>query len=119
MTFFAIAAYVASDAVTSLLGLRDQPHHSPLGLAITALSLVIMPVLAWAKRRTAVRLGSVALRADAAETKLCTYLSGVVLMGLAANNWLGWSRSPDSWSLHLQCARGVRLGPAATCANAR
>lgn len=90
LTFFAIAAYVAYDAVTTLLGLRDEPRHSPLGVAITALSLVVMPTLAWGKRRTAARLGSVALRADAAETQLCTYLSGVVLLGLAANNWLGW-----------------------------
>jgi divalent metal cation (Fe/Co/Zn/Cd) transporter len=49
-----------------------------------------MPTLAWAKRRVAVRIGSAALRADAAETQLCTYLSGVVLLGLAANSLVGW-----------------------------
>ena len=49
-----------------------------------------MPTLAWTKRRVAARLGSVALRADAAQTQLCTYLSGVVLLGLAANALLNW-----------------------------
>jgi divalent metal cation (Fe/Co/Zn/Cd) transporter len=90
LSFFAIAAYVAADAVAALVGLRDEPQHSPLGLAITALSLVVMPSLAWAKRKVAARLGSVALKADAAETQLCTYLSGVVLLGLTVNALLGW-----------------------------
>jgi divalent metal cation (Fe/Co/Zn/Cd) transporter len=90
LSFFAIAAYVAADALGALVGLRDEPQHSPLGLAITALSLVVMPSLAWAKRKVAARLGSVALKADAAETQLCTYLSGVVLLGLTVNALLGW-----------------------------
>lgn len=49
-----------------------------------------MPSLAWAKRRVASALGSVALRADAAETQLCTYLSAAVFIGLAANSLFGW-----------------------------
>ncbi len=90
LSFYGIAAYVTVDAASTLLGLRDEPLRSPLGLAITALSLVVMPTLSWAKRRVAARLGSVALRADAAQTQLCTYLSGVVLLGLAANALLNW-----------------------------
>lgn len=90
LTFFGIALYVAYDSVSKLLGIDDKPASSPIGLAITALSLVVMPTLAWAKRRVAAGLGSVALRADAAETQLCTYLSAVVLVGLAANSLLGW-----------------------------
>src|SRR5713101_411310 len=90
LSFYGIAAYVTVDAASTLLGLRDEPQRSPLGLAITALSLVVMPTLAWAKRRVAARLGSVALRADAAQTQLCTYLSAVVLLGLAANALLNW-----------------------------
>ena len=90
LSFYGIAAYVTVDAASTLLGLRDEPQRSSLGLAITALSLVVMPTLAWAKRRVAARLGSVALRADAAQTQLCTYLSAVVLLGLAANALLGW-----------------------------
>lgn len=90
LTFLAIAAYVTYDAVATLLGMGDEPVHSTIGLALVTLSLVVMPTLAWAKRRVAARLGSVALKADAAETQLCTYLSAVVLVGLAGNSLLGW-----------------------------
>jgi divalent metal cation (Fe/Co/Zn/Cd) transporter len=90
LSFLAIAAYVTYDAVTTLLGIGDEPEHSPVGLALVALSLVVMPTLAWAKRRVAAGLGSPALKADAAETQLCTYLSAVVLVGLAANGLFGW-----------------------------
>lgn len=90
LTFFAIALYVAYDSTTKLLGISEEPQSSPIGLAIAALSLLVMPTLAWAKRRVAAGLGSAALKADAAETQLCTYLSAVVLVGLAANSLLGW-----------------------------
>ncbi len=90
LTFFAIALYVSVDAALKLAGIDNAPEHSPVGLAITALSLVVMPALAWGKRRVAAGLGSVALQADAAETQLCTYLSAVVLIGLGANALVGW-----------------------------
>jgi divalent metal cation (Fe/Co/Zn/Cd) transporter len=90
LTFFAVAGYVTYQAVATLLGAGEPPEHSPVGLAIVALSVVVMPALAWAKRHVAAGLGSVALAADAAETQLCTYLSGVVLLGLAANTLAGW-----------------------------
>jgi divalent metal cation (Fe/Co/Zn/Cd) transporter len=90
ISFLAIAAYVIYDAVTTLLGIGEQPEHSAAGLILVALSVVVMPSLAWAKRKVAAGLGSVALKADAAETQLCTYLSAVVLLGLAANSLLGW-----------------------------
>ncbi len=90
LTFFAIALYVTADALIKLFGLGAEPEHSTMGLALVALSLVVMPSLAWAKRRVAAGLGSVALRADAAETQLCTYLSVVVLAGLGANSLFGW-----------------------------
>jgi divalent metal cation (Fe/Co/Zn/Cd) transporter len=57
---------------------------------LVALSVVVMPTIAWAKRHVAAGLNSVALKADAAETQLCTYLSVVVLVGLAANSLVGW-----------------------------
>jgi divalent metal cation (Fe/Co/Zn/Cd) transporter len=90
LSFFGIAAYVTFDSVAALLGLREEPQPSTLGVAITALSVVVMPSLAFAKRRVDKRMGSVALTADAAETMLCTYLSAVVLLGLAANALFGW-----------------------------
>ncbi len=90
VTFLAIAAYVTYDSLTKLLGIGEEPEHSAVGLILVALSLVVMPALAWAKRHVAAGLGSVALKADAAETQLCTYLSAVVLVGLGANSLLGW-----------------------------
>ena len=90
LSFFGIAAYVTVDSIAVLMGVREEPQTSTLGLAITALSVILMPSLAFAKRRVAQRLGSVALKADAAETMLCTYLSAVVLLGLAANAAFGW-----------------------------
>jgi len=90
LTFFAIAAYVAYDAGAKLLGVSAEPEHITVGLILVTLSLVVMPALAWGKRRVAAGLGSVALKADAAETQLCTYLSAIVLVGLAANSLFGW-----------------------------
>jgi divalent metal cation (Fe/Co/Zn/Cd) transporter len=90
LSFVAIAVYVSYDAVAKLLGIGEHPEHSTVGLILVALSLVVMPTIAWAKRRVAAGLNSVALKADAAETQLCTYLSAVVLIGLAANSLFGW-----------------------------
>ena len=90
ISFIGIALYVTYDAVMKLLGLGDAPDRSPVGLGLVAVSVVVMPTLAWAKRRVAADLGSVALRADAAQTNLCTYLSAVVLLGLAANALADW-----------------------------
>lgn len=90
LSFLAMAVYVVVDAITKLVGIGEEPRGSTVGLVITALSLVVMPTIAWAKRRVASGLGSVALKADAAETQLCTYLSAVVLIGLAANGLFGW-----------------------------
>ena len=78
------------DAVTKLLGVGQAPERSPVGLVLVAVSVIVMPTLACAKRHVAAGLGSVALRADAAQTNLCTYLSAVVLLGLAANALAGW-----------------------------
>jgi divalent metal cation (Fe/Co/Zn/Cd) transporter len=90
VSFFGIAAYVTYDAATKLLGIAEAPDRSPIGLALVTLSILVMPTLAWGKRRVASGLGSVALRADAAQTNLCTYLSAVVLVGLGANMLAGW-----------------------------
>ena len=87
--FFALAAYVAADATASLIG-RDEPEASPLGIALAALSLVVMPYLASNKRRVGVALGSLALTAESRQTSLCMYLSAILLCGLVLNAALGW-----------------------------
>jgi cation diffusion facilitator family transporter len=88
-SFFALAAYVVFDAITTLLN-QERPDASPLGIAITAVSIGVMLWLARAKRRTAAELGSRALAADAEQTQACWYLSIVVLAGIGANALFGW-----------------------------
>lgn len=90
LSFFALAAYVTFESVRALLGDHD-PDPSPVGIALAAASLVIMPFLSWAQRRTGKALGSNAVVADSTQTLLCTYLSAVLLVGLVLNATLGWS----------------------------
>jgi divalent metal cation (Fe/Co/Zn/Cd) transporter len=61
-----------------------------VGIVITGVTVVVMPLLGWAQRRTARELGSDALRADAYETITYSWLSPTTLAGLALNAMLGW-----------------------------
>jgi divalent metal cation (Fe/Co/Zn/Cd) transporter len=88
-SFLALAAYVIFDSATALWH-RDQPERSLPGVVILSLSVVVMPVLARAKRRVARALGSAALEADATQTTLCAYLSVIALAGVGLNAALGW-----------------------------
>ena len=90
-SFFALAAYVATDAVVTLLGVSDQPHHSPIGIGLAVLSLLVMPALSLAQRRTGREIGSRSAVADSKQTLLCSYLSAVLLAGLVLNSLFGWS----------------------------
>jgi len=81
---FALAAFVAITSVTSLLG-YSKPKPTFLGIAILVAAAVVMPWLATEKRRLSGATGSVALRADAAQSALCAYLSLIALAGLAIN----------------------------------
>ena len=89
VAFFALAAYVSFEAVRALL-FREIAETSKVGIAIAILSLIIMPFLSVAQRRTGKRLGSKAVVADSKQTLLCTYLSAVLLLGLILNATLGW-----------------------------
>ncbi|MGW5917445.1 cation transporter [Nocardia fluminea] len=89
-SFFALAAYVAVDAVRSLLG-AGEARHSMVGIGLAAASLVVMPVLSAAQRRAGRELGSASAVADSKQTLLCTYLSAVLLVGLLLNSLFGWS----------------------------
>jgi divalent metal cation (Fe/Co/Zn/Cd) transporter len=81
---FALAAYVAVTSVTSLLG-YSEPKATFLGIAILVAAATVMPWLAKEKRRLSGATGSAALRADAAQSALCAYLSLIALAGLAIN----------------------------------
>jgi len=87
--FLLLAVYVAGEAVSTLLK-RDAPEHSIPGIVLAVASLIVMPVLARAKRRVARGLGSGAMHADSKQTDLCAYLSAILLGGLLLNAVLGW-----------------------------
>ena len=90
LSFFALAAYVTVESLRALAS-GHEPEPSPVGIALAATSLAIMPFLSWAQRRTGKSLGSNAVVADSTQTLLCTYLSAVLLAGLVLNATLGWS----------------------------
>ena len=89
LTFLALTAYVAVESILTLVS-GDHPRGSFEGIVLAAFSLVAMPALAWAKLRTARRLRSRALEAEAKETIACAYLSFALLLGLVLNLAAGW-----------------------------
>ena len=94
VSFLILAGYVAFEALRSLAG-EERPDVSPVGIALTAVSIAVMLWLASAKRETGEALGSQALIADSHQTYACWYLSVTTLIGLALNATLGlWWADP-------------------------
>jgi divalent metal cation (Fe/Co/Zn/Cd) transporter len=81
---FVLAAYVTTVSVLSLMG-HGEPKPTYLGVAVLIAAAVFMPWLAKEKRKLSAATGSAALRADAAESALCAYLSLIALVGLGVN----------------------------------
>ncbi len=108
LSFFGLALFVTIDAGRALLGLAD-PHHSPIGIALAAASLAIMPLLSWLERRTGTELGSASAVADSKQTLVCAYLSAALLVGLLLNTLLGWAWA-DSVAALAIAAFAVREG---------
>ena len=100
ISLFVLAAYIAVDATMRLFE-QERPEPSPVGMALTSLSLAVMCWLARAKKETAIGLGSRAMEADAFQTNACFWLSGIVLGGItfdAAFGGGGLIRWPPSRS---------------------
>ena len=89
LSFFTLATYVTLESLRSLLT-RSEPEGSTVGIVVAVLSLLVMPTLSWAQRRTGRELDSSTVVADSRQTLLCTYLSAVLLAGLLLNATLGW-----------------------------
>jgi divalent metal cation (Fe/Co/Zn/Cd) transporter len=87
--FIALTIYILFDSGTSLIR-REAPERSIPGIILAAVSIVVMPLLAAAKRRVARKIGSAAVKADSRQTDFCTYLSAVLLCGLGLNALFGW-----------------------------
>jgi divalent metal cation (Fe/Co/Zn/Cd) transporter len=109
--FFALAGYVGFESARTLAG-AGEPRPSPVGIVLAAVSLLVMPVLSWAQRRTGRELASGSVVADSTQTLLCTYLSAVLLAGLVLNATLGWGWADPLAGLVI-AAVAVREGAAA------
>jgi divalent metal cation (Fe/Co/Zn/Cd) transporter len=88
-SFIALAGYLIFESVASFVN-QKAPEPSIPGIVIAILSLVVMPLLSWAKRNLAAQLKSPAMKADATQADFCAYLSAILLVGLLVNFWLGW-----------------------------
>lgn len=94
VSFLLLAIYVAADSILTLVT-REKPGESLTGIALACASLVVMPLLARAKRRLAAEMGIQSLDADSRQTSLCAWLSAVLLGGLVVNAaWAWWWADP-------------------------
>jgi len=84
-----LCAYIVATSLGGLL-LGLKPEGSILGIAVSGAALVVMPLLALAKRRANREIGSASLRADIAETITCAYLAAITLIGIALSSLLGF-----------------------------
>jgi divalent metal cation (Fe/Co/Zn/Cd) transporter len=89
ITFLALAVGIGAESLHDL-AVSARPEQSRFGIGLAIVSLVVMPLLARAKRQTGEQLGSRAVTADATETMLCVWLSAILLLGLGAHSLLGW-----------------------------
>ncbi|HEX8812190.1 MAG TPA: cation transporter [Terracidiphilus sp.] len=89
ISLLALAAYVAGESVLSLVR-REASERSLPGIVLAMAALIVMPLLARAKRRVASTIGSPALQADSRQTDICAYLSAILLLGLLLNAGLRW-----------------------------
>lgn len=89
VSLFGLALFVTVDSARTLIG-GAEPNHSTVGIVLAAVSLAIMPGLSWFERRAGRELGSASAIADSKQTLICSYLSGVLLVGLVLNSTLGW-----------------------------
>lgn len=89
VTFFLLAPYIAYDAISTLITGRPA-ETSWLGIGLSVVSLIVMPLLGVAKKRLGARLDSAATTGEGEQNLLCAYLATAVLAGLLANTLLGW-----------------------------
>src|SRR5437764_194274 len=89
ISLFALSVYLVGDSALSFLT-RTQPEASWWGVGLAVAAAIIMPVLWQGKLRVARRIGSAALKADAACSVTCAYMSLTLLVGLLLNRTLGW-----------------------------
>lgn len=87
--FIALALYIVYESGSTLIR-HVPPERSIPGIVIASASVIVMPLLARAKRRVSRQIGSGAMHADSKQADFCAYLSGILLGGLLLNAFLGW-----------------------------
>ena len=90
ITFFVLSAYIAIQAVATLLGWFAEPRESLVGIILVVASAVMMTFLFFKKMSIAKRLVSPALRAEAKQSLACDLQDLALLVGLGANALWGW-----------------------------
>ena len=121
VSFLLLAAWVGWEGLSALLA-REEPEESLVGIALAGLSLLVMPILARAKRKVASGLGSKALEADSRQTDLCAYLSALLLVGLGLNALFGWWWADPAAALAMVpiiVGEGVRALKGEECSDCR
>jgi divalent metal cation (Fe/Co/Zn/Cd) transporter len=88
-SFVVLALYIFSESGSALIR-HEAPERSIAGIIVAAASVIVMPLLANAKRRVAEGIGSRAMTADSMQADFCAYLSAILLAGLLLNSLLGW-----------------------------
>lgn len=89
LAFLVLGAGVGAESIRKL-AVGAEPDESLFGIGLAVVSLIVMPILARAKRRVGERLGNSAVTADATQTTLCVWLSAIMLVGFGANAVFGW-----------------------------
>lgn len=117
---FALAGIVTLIVGLSLAG-RVRAEESPLGIGVTVVALLIMPMLACLKRKEARRLNNPALAADAVQSATCAYLAAITLIGLGLNTafhiaWFDSAAAVMALPLLLKEGRDAWQGQACCCA---
>jgi divalent metal cation (Fe/Co/Zn/Cd) transporter len=119
LSFFALAVYVSFDAIRDL-ALHHRPEASGIGIALAAAALIVMPLLARAKRRVAASLQSRAMQADSRQSDFCAYLSGILLTGLIVNAFFHWWWADPAAALlmvTLMIREGIQAFQGETCCD--
>lgn len=88
-SFLTVCLFITYDSVSKFIS-QEVPEWSTIGLIILLVSLVVNPILIWAKYTTGKKLESEALIADAKDTFICLYQTVVVLAGLLLVRWFDW-----------------------------
>lgn len=126
ISLFALAIYIVGDSALTFLA-RTRPASSWWGVGLAIAAAIIMPLLWQGKLRVARRIGSAALKADAACSVTCAYMSLTLLVGLLLNRFLGWWWADPLAALVLvyflvhegrEALHEARTGEACSCGNA-